>query len=388
VLNLKSYLDAVPVNVWNDFARSLLPHRKWDENNILRTSILRDGFDASGRLRDANDNPVYKLDVKVVDFGGASEETLTGADLAVILRLEVNKTLLSRRVVLVQLKRAYFENGKTVFAKLHETSGVRHYGRDFHQAQKMLFFSTAPVYWFATTSGVLEDEASLAAYSQQSNLCSTSFPSSQPCRDVGSHAGAYYGPLAPFPDAIALDSLASMSPGEIEEYLDLCDHFWRPFHGFWRHLRKPTANVLKRSLEYQRDNLPFQLFATLRSRLQQHGFDNFGMPSRIGLFVCNAEDVFALSHSGRSGFVDLYPKSIPFTQFMLQNFLGAGFGDANEKLIDAILAGKVSGYFHERVQEIADAFDFRVPDEIDEGIPVRYSVVVSLQLHTAMEREG
>jgi hypothetical protein len=35
VLNLKSYFDAVAVNVWNDFARNLLPHRKWDENSAV-----------------------------------------------------------------------------------------------------------------------------------------------------------------------------------------------------------------------------------------------------------------------------------------------------------------------------------------------------------------
>src|SRR6266404_5241787 len=148
VLQLKSYFDAIPQNVWSDFERNLQPNRKWDEDSILRTSILRDGFDASKRLRDANDNPVYNLSVKIEDYGGTKQETLTGADLALIVRLEVNETLLTQRVVLVQLKRAYFQNGKTMFPTLHHKSGAKYYGQDFHQAQKMLFFTTAPVYWF------------------------------------------------------------------------------------------------------------------------------------------------------------------------------------------------------------------------------------------------
>lgn len=388
ILNLKSYFDSIPANVWSDFERNLLPHRKWNEDSILRTSILRDGFDASERLREANDNPVYNLSVKVEDYGGAKEETLTGADLALILRLEVNKTLVTRRVVLVQLKRAYFQNGQTAFPTLHHKSGAKYYGRDFHQAQKMLFFSITPVYWFATTFGVLEDKASLAAYSDESNLRNVSRAPSDFSEDVAHHQGAFFGPWPLVPETLAFDAVASMSPSEIEEYLDLWDHYFPPFHRFCRHLRKLTPSTLKRNLEYARDNLPFQLFAILRSRSQQHAFDNFGMPHRIGLFVCNAEDVYSLSHTGQQGFVDLYPKSIPFTQFMLQHLVGAGFGDANQKLIDAILARDVSGYFRERVQEIAPQFDFEVPDDVEETLPVRYSIVISLQLRTVTQVEG
>jgi hypothetical protein len=146
--------------------------------------------------------------------------------------------------------------------------------------------------------------------------------------------------------------------------------------------------VVKRSLEYARDNLPFQLLLILRSRLREYASDNFGLAHRIGLFVCNAEDVYALSKAGRNSFIDLYPKSIPFTQFMLGHLLGSEFGDANEKLIDAILRRHVSGYFRERVQQVADAVDFRVPDEIEGTIPLRYSIVVSLQLNTVMELQG
>ena len=384
VLNLKSYFDAIPLNVWADFERNLLPGRTWDEDAILRTSIIRDGFDRKHSLDAANDNPVYKLEFRTDDYGGATEETLTGADLALILRLEVNRTPVTSRVVLVQLKRAFYRNGKTEFTALHHRSGARYFGRDYHQAQKMMFFSTVPVYWFAMSSGVLEDERSLDVYSQQSNLRDSSLlPSPLAATE----------PLADDRQWIPADLLfaslpfASLSDTDIEDFFQsFARYLLPPFHSLWRKFERYSPNELRRTLEYGAENLPYHWLSMLRSRLQQYAFDNAGMPSRMGLFVCNADDVYALSHSGRCRFEDLYPKSIPFTQFMLQKLLGEQFGDSNEDLITAILNRDVRGYFRNRVQQLADATDFRVPDAIAAAAPVRHSIVVSLQLRTVLAR--
>jgi len=384
VLNLKSYFDAIPLNVWMDFERNLLPSRKWDENSILRTSIIRDGFDKKNSLDAANDNPVYKLEVRTEDYGGGAEETLTGADLALVLRLEVNRTLVTSRVVLVQLKRAFYKNGSTTFPALHHNSGAKYFGRDYHQAQKMMFFSVVPVYWFAMSSGVLQDESSLGVYSQQSNLWISSLLPSQSASAEPMAQGGHGSPLDPL---FGVLPFASLSVDDIEEYYEFLEHDWPPFHRFRRPLGQRAPNELKRNLDYARENLPYQLFSMLRNRLQQYAFDNAGMPNRMGLFVCNAEDVYALSHSGKCGFADVYPKSIPFTQFMLQKLIGERFGDSNEALISAILGHDVKRYFRNRVQQLADGHDFRVPDAIGETVPVRYSIVVSLQLRTAVEQE-
>jgi hypothetical protein len=171
--------------------------------------------------------------------------------------------------------------------------------------------------------------------------------------------------------------------GDIEEYIDFLDHS-PPFHHFLRrHLRRGSRELM-RDFEQAKANLPYQMFSVLRSRLHQYAFDNAGMPNRMGLFVCNAEDVFALSHSKKCGFTDLYPKSVPFSQFMLQNLLGERFGDSNEALITAILNRDVEGYFRDRVQQLADGLNHSVPDGIAETVPVRYSIVISLQLRTAL----
>ena len=109
------------------------------------------------------------------------------------------------------------------------------------------------------------------------------------------------------------------------------------------------------------------------------------MPQRAGLIVCNAEDVYLLSHEKRESFTDLYAKSIPFSEFMMRNVLCDDFGDSNKELIDAILSRDVTGYFHDRVQRIAGRFDFRVPDTLASLMPVNHAIVVKVQVTTMGE---
>ena len=390
VAHLKSYFDHVPFNVWYDFERNLHPDRTWDEDSILRTSILRNGLDQTSLLRNANDNPVYELQVKSFDYGGKGDETITGADLAVVFRLELNKSLVARRLCLVQLKRAFFEDGRTVFPALHHKSGKQYYGDDFHQAQKMLFFSTTPVYWIATTSALMEDAASLKAYSDASNLSATSTVRT-PVSESDASYGFGFDPLHSTLHSSVIQSASSLSPGDIEEYLEYLYHY-PPFHRIWRHIGKtPSGHVLKSNLQHVQANLPYHSWQLLRSRLRQYSSENYGMPQRIGLFVCNAEDVYLLSHDNRRSFTDLYTKSIPFTEFMMRNVLCDDFGDSNEELINAILERDVKGYFHDRVQKIAERFDYRVPDDLAELMPVNHAIVTTVQVTTVpqdVDRQG
>lgn len=73
---------------------------------------------------------------------------------------------------------------------------------------------------------------------------------------------------------------------------------------------------------------------------------------------------------------------------MLQNLLGERFGDSNGALIQAILDRDVRRYFRDRAQQLADGSQFQVPNTIRETVPVRYSIVVSLQLRTNAEQRG
>jgi hypothetical protein len=156
---IKKYFDNISKNIWQDFEMNLLPDRTWREDDILHSSILKDGFDGSNGKKILNDinanNPIYSIKVEVKDYGGKPSETITGADLAIVFEVQLNKRPFSRRLTLVQLKRAYFKNGSTSFDELHHMSGRALYGKDFHQAQRMLFFTSHSVYWLAMTSGIL-----------------------------------------------------------------------------------------------------------------------------------------------------------------------------------------------------------------------------------------
>jgi hypothetical protein len=381
VTHLKSYFDHVPSNVWYDFERNLHPDRTWDEDSILRTSILRNGLDQTALLRQANDNPIYELEVKSFDYGGKPDETITGADLAIVFRLELNKSLVARRLCLVQLKRASFEDGRTVFPALHHKSGKNYYGEDFHQAQKMLFFSTTPVYWIATTSALMEDAASLKAYSDASNLSVTS-SGGTPISEPDPSFGVGSDPLHSTLHSAVLQSASFLSAGDVEEYLEYL-YPYSPVQRVWRHIGKvPSGHELKSNLKHFQDNLPYHSWKLLRSRLRQYSSENYGMPQRIGLFVCNAEDVYLLSHDKRRAFTDLYTKSIPFTEFMMRHVLCDDFGDSNEDLMNAILERNVKGYFRDQVQKIADRFDFRVPADIADLTPVNHAIVATVHVTT------
>lgn len=379
VSHLKSYFDSVPANVWYDFETNLHPDRTWDEDSILRTSILRNGLDDLTLLREANDNPVYNLEIKSFDYGGKGDETITGADLAIVFQLELNKSLVASRVCLVQLKRAFFENRKTQFPMLHHRSGKNYYGQDFHQAQKMLFFSTTPVYWIATTSALMEDTDSLKAYSNNSNLSAVSSRNpivfdSNPASDLGIE------PLYSTLHSAIVESVSSVSPDELVEYLDDYPH---PFHRIWRRIgRISNVRDLKSRLVHFQQNLPYRSWQLLRARLLQYSSANYGMPQRVGLIVCNAEDVYLLAHDNRHSFADLYPKSIPFSEFMMRNVLCDDFGDSNSDLANAILARDMRGYFRDRVQRVAARFDFRVPDAFASLMPVNHAIIVKAQVNT------
>ncbi len=86
-----------------------------------------------------------------------------------------------------------------------------------------------------------------------------------------------------------------------------------------------------------------------------------------------------LTHNQKlHGFTDLYPRSISFSQFILQNILNRGFGDLNPLLIKAVRTRDVSGYFKDRTQEIADRYEFQVPNNIEELPPVHRSIIITL----------
>lgn len=385
--HVKSYFDRVSNNVWGDLQRNLVRGKKWDEDNILRTSILRDGLEKQQDLDEANKNPVYNLEVKTRDFGGQLEETLTGADLAVIFQVKINKTVVSQKLVLVQLKRAFFADGKTAFPKLHHRSGASYFGKALHQAQKMLLFTNTPVYWFAMSAGILEDPASFALYTKDATLKTLTTINYAPAREHEASFSSHIDPFLSLVPRSFVKSLASLSADELREYIEYYSHF-HPYRHLFHRLGSTSLKELQTDLKHAEDHLPYQYWQLLRTRLQECSDQNFGMPARLGLFVLSAENVLALANESRHSFADVFPGSIPFSQFMLRNVLTNEYGDSNRELVTAVLENDVNRYFRERIRQLAEVYGFVVPQSFGEARAVNSSIVITQQIRIAAGEEA
>jgi len=377
---LKRYFDNISKNIWQDFEMNLLPGRTWREDDILHSSIIKDGFDSTEGKRILNDinanNPIYNIKVEVKDYGGKEPETITGADLAIVFQVELNKKPFSRRLTLVQLKRAYFDKGSTSFDELHHLSGKKLYGKDFHQAQRMLFFTSHSVYWLAMTSGILGDKASYELYSKTSTLKQAL---SSPAV-FNTAISEFESEFSIIPARILLDALATLPTSDIAEMLY---YYWdRSARPMYYHLAKSSSKEIEKEINYIKENLPYHYYQALQTSLEQASKQQVGMVNRLAALVCHAETVFGLSLSKHRSFADIYPPSIPFTDFMLRAIMGDEFGDRNESLIDAVLKNDVSGYFRERLEMFAKLYDSNVSQELEDYQAVKHSIVLTLTINT------
>jgi hypothetical protein len=334
-LFLKQYVDKISRNVWKDFESGLIPECIWGENEILRTSILRDGFNSRDELDEANKNPVYSLEVETRDYGGNSAETLTGADLAIVFQLEINQEMVAQRMILVQLKRAYFAGSRTSFKQLHYESGESIFGRDISQAERMLLFTDHAYFWLALTSGIRSDKNALKTYIQDANL-----------RQVTSYINRQAHPTT------TGTSLSAFSLFPMDMMLtQLSDHDLLALLT----MGLPTA----KHIQDYRKNLAYTYWHTLQNRLQEVAFNNVGMVERLGLMVCHAESVLGLADGKINAFTDVYPVSIPFTQFILSHILANDVGDSNKQLIDCVLNNNVQK-LADNIRQAAKAHDLNV----------------------------
>jgi hypothetical protein len=385
---LKRYFANISKSIWQDFELNLLPDRTWGEDEILRASILKSGFDGGKKiLNDINsNNPVYNIKVETKDYGGKPDETITGADLAIVFEVQINKKPLSRRLMLVQLKRAYFKKGVkkagTSFDELHHLSGKDIYGVEFHQAQRMLFFTNHSVYWLAMTSGILSDKDSYELYYKTSTL-KEALSSNEAPLSLRTGISDFDIELPIMPNRIILNALAALPPSEMEE---LIYYYWdRPHRVAFHYLAKPHLKEIQKEINYLRENLPYYYYQSLKGNIEHLSRQQVGMIDRLAALVCHAETVFGLSFSKDRSFQAVYPTSIPFTEFMLRSILGDEFGDQDEELIDAILKNDVSGYFRNRLEMFTKLYGGEISQNIEDFPAVKYSVALTLAIDTATE---
>ena len=113
----------------------------------------------------------FSLEFDVVRHNPSAMEPLTGSDMAILVELRVDKKTVSRRIFLVQLKKAvHVSNGVVRFPELHHHSGKRWYKQPLHQAERMLFFTQCSVFWLAVPPDASADQSFFRQYNSRTNF--------------------------------------------------------------------------------------------------------------------------------------------------------------------------------------------------------------------------
>lgn len=393
-LGLKEFFNNISRNVWRDFERSLLPDRNWYEDDILRTSVLKNGFDGRDQKSILNDingkNPVYEIRCHVKEYAQHAEETITGADLAIVFRIEMDGRPISRRFFLVQLKRAHFGNGSTTFEELHRESGDGYFGKDFHQALRMLFFTQNSIYWLATTSGILADPHSYSLYSEDTSLRAISHQRER-CAAFSTGQDSVIWPdvlLEDYPWRV----LSSLSASEI---LELWYLHRKSDPTPWASLGLSLLNrigvdikeEIYEQIQYLKANSPYLYYQNLKRKLAAISTHSEGMADRLGLLVCHAESIFGLFANRHKAFEHVYPLSVPFAQFMLDKMIGDEFGDPDGELINAVVNNDIRGYFRYRIEDFARLYRCEITEDLRNLTAVKYSVSLTLNLKSLQDQE-
>jgi hypothetical protein len=355
--SVRALVETLGLLVRASFQRGLTHDAEWPEEHFFKTLVddgLRGGHPHVKRLLDRiSDGGRYSLRFDTVRHNPQKTEPLTGADLALVVQLDVDNRTLTRRVMLVQLKKAELVNGRIRFSELHRTGGKKWFGRNLHQAERMLLFTQCAVYWLAVVPNPTADREFFKRYVSRTNLAERAQ------RRFKEQLVASAGPPdGVWPLALWLHGFLPVSPP----------------------LKKNTPSWYKLLVQEETDRALRTLWADLAVESERL----HGMRSRLSVLVTHAESVLQL-RPRREELSSVYPLSVSLPEFILQEVLTEGFGDENEELIDALMTPKPADYVKRIVQEYAAVA--RIPG-LDEADAVRAVIRAQLSVRTPAFRQG
>lgn len=374
--DLRRLIEASADIVWDSEERSRAHLGDWPEASFADTLLvhgLLGGHPRTQKIcsRLSNSTPFSaNLDYSV--HPQQSMEPLTGADLAVTVNIAVDREIVQRKLVLVQLKRATIKKGEVCFPKLHYKSGKRQYGEDIHQAQKMLLFSPSSVYWLCVPSYALNDSAFLNAYSKSHNIAIRRQPEA---------ISSFTGSTETLNQFLAFGGLNSPSV-----LLELIDDY-PPLHYFYRHyLRKRSKNPTHIIEEWYERRMAEQKVNLLRSlkydtKLEAWRSNNLG--NRFSVVVVHALSVLSLASEGRTDLKSIIEMSTPLPQFILGDIVSDGFGDDNPSVLESMTKRAPDEYMLSKVQTYAKS-----KIDGDGSIPARSVMQFNVTLHSELQSRG
>jgi DNA-directed RNA polymerase subunit H (RpoH/RPB5) len=369
---VRQFAEMLGLLVWASFQRGLEHDREWPEEDFFATLVdqgFRGGHPQAKRLLDRLDEGGrYSLRFQIVKHSPRRMEPLTGADLAFITELQVDGRIVTRRVSLVQLKKAAdSQHGAIGFPELHHKSGQRWFGKRLHQAERMLLFTQCAVFWLAVPPNPASDEAFLKRY-----VSRNSFAARRRQRRGEHLAGS-----------------ASVAPGVWPFFGLLPDpRYYRRLYDFLMHFwpgPAPPEHEIRRWHEQLAEEERDRILRTLWADLALEASRLHGMRSRMPVLVTHAESVLRLGFEGSIGLNAVYRFAVSLPEFLLGEVLRDGFGDENQELIDALMQPRPGDYIKEIVRRyVAEA---ALP-EIERQDPVRAVIRAQLSVTTPAFPQG
>lgn len=380
VSDLRRLLEVSTGIVWDSEEISRSDLGDWPEEAFFNALIVEGLLGRSSQTKEIrsrlrNGNP-FSIDFDYTVHSHQTMEPLTGADLAIVVSISIDGETVHRKLILVQLKRAKISNGRVCFPELHYKSGSSYYGEDIHQAQKMLLFSPASVYWLCVPSHTLTDNIFLKTYSEFHNLAQRSQH-----RDTGS---LLLSVPTPWPSLFTFTVLEQPSV-----FLEFVDEYYPFYYFLKRYLRKVSQDperVIEKWIEEWSEKYKMEQRVNLLRSLQHdarlEAWRAGNLCSRFSVIVVHATSVLALAADGRTDLKTIIGMSTSLPQFILGNVISDGFGDDDQNVLESLTKKTPDEYIRSKVQTYA-----RRKTEIEGTIPVRAVVQVRMTLHTHFEKE-
>jgi hypothetical protein len=367
---VKSFSEVLCQLVWSSFQRGLKYDDEWPEEHFFKTLVddgFRGGHPRAQKVLDRlRSNGRFSLEFDLVRHNPVSMEPLTGADLAVLVELRADKKTVSRRMFLVQLKKAvHVSNGVVRFPELHHHSGKKWYKQPLHQAERMLFFTQCSVFWLAVPPTATADQSFFRQYNSRTNFRELSRRRRIDVPATSASSGFGQFPMVPF--------------GHPRFFKDW-DFFFHEFVG--RSISQAQVRQwFEQSQQEERDRAVRMLWADLAHESQKL----HGMRSRTPVLVSHAESVLGWGAENVTDLKSAFGPSVSLPEFLLGDVLSDGFGDDDEELIDALLKPRPNDFLKRIASEFLHPEFLEV---VGDQQPTRAVVRLNVNVNTLNEPQG
>jgi hypothetical protein len=349
---LRETLDLLGRIVWDSHQLGIHRDGEWPESEFF-ASLVNQGFGgldprAHAALAALALPGSYRISFECVRHNQQKMEPITGADLGVVVTVLVNGQGHSRRGFLVQLKKGTKREGKKAasgvqFDDLHHESGAKFFGRELHQAERMLLFTSSAVYWLAVPPGADSDKKFFDKYVVSTNLATrrTRRASAAEYPNMGGEV------VSPLVGRWALLPWMDLDPGEFDYML----RRWERFVG------RPLGLSAQAMGDEHRLHEGERLIRMLRADAAAESRRLYGMKSLTPVMAAHAESVLALRPHKVRALSEVYDHAVSLPEFILGDVVADGFGDDNADFVEAILENKPNEFIWRIVRSCAPTTD-------------------------------